>query len=180
MQCAYSDVNLEKLQSHFLQGDEDIAMHFDDSGAVSHHILCRGIDNARAAMHASHDRQNRKRRAGMHPVRGHNSPDTIQGKMMADTPAIPADPNFVPIEGTLDAPIIYFEVCPTFGNNGGLLNLMLATGLIDSAPHGKVASRVKAVAHLRMTAAAAVNLRDTLNNALAMGVPVQKPEGRTN
>ncbi|MBR2119534.1 MAG: hypothetical protein V4458_16835 [Pseudomonadota bacterium] len=97
---------------------------------------------------------------------------------MADTPATPADPHFVPIEGTLEAPIIFFEVCPTFGNNGGLINLMLATGLIDSAPHGKVASRVKAVAHLRMTAAAAVNLRDTLNNALAMGVP--KPEGRTN
>ena len=56
----------------------------------------------------------------------------------------------------------------------------LATGLIDSAPHGKVASRVKAVAHLRMTTAAAINLRDTLNSALAMGIPVQKPEGRAN
>ncbi len=99
---------------------------------------------------------------------------------MADTPAAPSDPNFLPIEGVLDAPVVYFEVCPTFGNNGGLLNLMLATGLIDSAPHGKVISRVKAVAHLRMTAAAAVNLRDTLNNALAMGVPIQKPEGRAN
>jgi hypothetical protein len=54
---------------------------------------------------------------------------------------------------------------------------MLATGLIDSAPHGKVASRVKAVAHLRMTAAAAANLRDTLDRALAMGA---KPEGRVN
>lgn len=99
---------------------------------------------------------------------------------MADIPAVPSDPNFIPIEGIMEAPVIFFEVCPTFGNNGGLLNVMLATGLIDSAPHGKVVSRVKAVAHLRMTAAAAVNLRDTLNSALAMGVPVQKPEGRTN
>jgi len=99
---------------------------------------------------------------------------------MADTPAVLSDPNFVPIEGVMDAPIVFFEVCPTFGNNGGLLNLMLATGLIDSAPHGKVASRVKAVAHLRMTTAAAINLSDTLNSALAMGIPVQKPEGRAN
>lgn len=99
---------------------------------------------------------------------------------MADDPATPADPHFIPIDGVMDAPIIFFEVCPTYGNNGGLLNLMLATGLIESAPHGKVVSRVKAVAHLRMTAAAAMNLRDTLNNALAMGAPVQKPEGRAN
>lgn len=97
---------------------------------------------------------------------------------MTDTPVTPADPSFVPIEGVMDAPVVYFEVCPTFGNNAGLINVMLATGLIDSAPHGKVASRIKAVTHLRMTAAAAVNLRDTLNNALAMGMP--KPEGRTN
>ncbi len=96
---------------------------------------------------------------------------------MADTPATQADPTFMPIEGLMEAPIIFFEVCPTFGNNGGLVNLMLATGLIDSAPHGKVASRVKAVAHLRMTAAAAANLRDTLDRALAMGA---KPEGRVN
>ncbi|MES2750343.1 MAG: hypothetical protein V4661_03120 [Pseudomonadota bacterium] len=99
---------------------------------------------------------------------------------MTDTPAATADPNFLPVEGTLDAPIIFFEVCPTFGNNGGLINLMLATGLIESAPHGKVTSRVKAVAHLRMTAAAATNLRDTLSKALLMGAPVQKPEGRAN
>jgi hypothetical protein len=96
---------------------------------------------------------------------------------MADTPATESDPSFLPIEGTMDAPIIFFEVCPTFGNNGGLVNLMLATGLIEAAPHGKVASRVKAVAHLRMTVAAAVNLRDTLDRALALGA---KPDGMVN
>lgn len=93
---------------------------------------------------------------------------------MTDTPATSSDPDFVPIEGVMEAPVVYFEVCPTFGNNNGLINVLLATGLIDSAPHGKV----KAVTHLRMTAAAAVNLRDTINNALAMGMP--KPEGRAN
>jgi hypothetical protein len=99
---------------------------------------------------------------------------------MADTPAMTPDPHFMPVEGTTEAPIIFFEVCPTFGNNSGLINLMLAAGLIDSAPHGKVVSRGKAVAHLRMTVAGATNLRDTLNNALLMGKPVQKPEGKAN
>jgi hypothetical protein len=38
---------------------------------------------------------------------------------------------FIPVEGMLEAPIIYFEVCPTFDNNGGLINIMLAAGLIE-------------------------------------------------
>ena len=51
---------------------------------------------------------------------------------------------------------------------------------LEAAPHGKVKSRVKAVAHLRMTSAAAVNLRDTLNNALLIGTSAKKPEGKGN
>jgi hypothetical protein len=41
---------------------------------------------------------------------------------------------FIPVEGMLEAPIICFEVCPTFGNNGGLINIMLAAGLIEPSP----------------------------------------------
>ena len=37
---------------------------------------------------------------------------------MTDTPAPSSDPSFIPIEGVMDAPVVYFEVCPTFGNNG--------------------------------------------------------------
>ncbi|MEH2510563.1 hypothetical protein V1291_001917 [Nitrobacteraceae bacterium AZCC 1564] len=99
---------------------------------------------------------------------------------MAEDPSVPVDPHYLPVEGTMDAPIIFFEICPTYGNNSGLINVMLATGLIEAAPHGKVKSRVKAVAHLRMTTAAAVNLRDTLNNALLMGTQAKKPEGKVN
>lgn len=99
---------------------------------------------------------------------------------MAEDPSVPVDPNFLPVEGTMDAPIIFFEICPTYGNNSALINVMLATGMIEAAPHGKVKSRVRAVAHLRMTTAAAVNLRDTLNNALLMGTPTKKPEGKVN
>lgn len=99
---------------------------------------------------------------------------------MAEDPSVPVDPNFLPVEGTMDAPIIFFEICPTYGNNSGLINVMLATGLIEAAPHGNVKSRVRAVAHLRMTTAAAVNLRDTLNNALLMGATAKKPEGKVN
>jgi len=171
-------VNLEKLQSHFLQTDCDTAAHVDDSMPEQHHILYRRIDNPCAAMHASHERQNRKHGRDASASGTPFSRTQFRKKIMTDTPATPSDPSFIPIEGVMDAPVVYFEVCPTFGNNSGLINVMLATGLIDSAPHGKVASRIKAVTHLRMTAAAAVNLRDTLNNALAMGMP--KPEGRAN
>jgi hypothetical protein len=91
-----------------------------------------------------------------------------------------APQSFIPVEGMIEAPIIFFEVCPTLGNNGGLINIMLATSLIEPSPDGRVASRVKAVAHLRMTGGAAIVLRDTIDKALLLGVPVENPEGKAN
>jgi hypothetical protein len=99
---------------------------------------------------------------------------------MTQTPAAPAAQLFVPVEGMIEAPIVYFEVCPTFGNNGGLINVMLAAALIELAPNDRVATRIKAVAHLRTTAGAAANLRDTIDKALLMGAPVENPEGPAN
>ena len=97
---------------------------------------------------------------------------------MADNTEAPGKQSFVPIEGMIEAPVIYFEVCPTLGNNGGLMNIMRATDLVEPAADGQVRSRVKAVAHLRMTAGAAIGLRNTINNALLIGVPVENPEGK--
>ena len=37
-----------------------------------------------------------------------------------------------------------------------------------------------AVAHLRCTAAAAIQLRDAIDKALLIGAPVQNPEGKAN
>jgi len=36
------------------------------------------------------------------------------------------------------------------------------------------------VAHLRCTAAAAIQLRDAIDRALLIGTPVQNPEGKSN
>lgn len=99
---------------------------------------------------------------------------------MPDNPIPTSDPDFIPVEGLIEAPVIFFEACPTLGNNGGLINIMLAVGLVVPAAGGGVVSRVKAVAHLRMTAGAAANLRDTIDKALLIGVPVENPEGKAN
>lgn len=88
--------------------------------------------------------------------------------------------NFVPVEGVIEAPVIFFEVCPTFGNNGGLINVMLATGMVVPSEDGNVRTRVRAVAHLRMTAASAVGLRDIIDKALLIGAPVENPDGKAN
>jgi hypothetical protein len=104
----------------------------------------------------------------------------VVGAIMADNPETSADESFIPVDGMVEAPIIYFEVCPTFGNNGGLINLMLAAGLIEPTGGNRVRSRIKAVAHLRMTATATIGLRDTIDKALLMCAPVENPGGKAN
>lgn len=89
-------------------------------------------------------------------------------------------PSFIPVEGVMEAPVIFFEACPTFGNNGGLINVMLAVGIVVPSEEGNVKTRVRAVAHLRMTAASAVGLRDIIDKALLIGAPVENPAGKAN
>jgi hypothetical protein len=57
---------------------------------------------------------------------------------------------------------------------------MLATRLVAPAPKNQVSNTFKAVAHLRMTVAGAINLRDTLDKALLIGAPVDNPSGQAN
>jgi hypothetical protein len=104
----------------------------------------------------------------------------VVGTVMANNPTPNPIENFIPIEGIIEAPVIFFEVCPTLGNNNGLINIMLATGLIEPTPGGLVKTRAKAVAHLRMTTVGAIELRDTINKTLLIGAPVQNPEGKAN
>ncbi|MCR6734834.1 MAG: hypothetical protein NVV83_12475 [Afipia sp.] len=99
---------------------------------------------------------------------------------MTEKPEPPADHGYLPVDGILEAPIIFFEICPTLGNNGGLINVLLATSLIAPSPNGQISTRIKAVAHLRMTAGSAKNLRDTLDKALLIGAPVENPQGKAN
>jgi len=95
---------------------------------------------------------------------------------MTDTAA----DGFQPIQDLPSAPIIYFEFCPTLGNNNGLINILLAASVV--LPTATAATHVVpvAVAHLRCSTAAATQLRDALDKALLMGQPVDNPQGRSN
>ena len=87
---------------------------------------------------------------------------------------------FVPIQDLPSAPIIFFEFCPTLGNNNGLINVMLATGLVMPTSGPGTETVPVAVAHLRCTTAAAVQLREALGKALQMGVVFEPSQGRAN
>ncbi|NVN87032.1 MAG: hypothetical protein HXX15_13205 [Rhodopseudomonas sp.] len=99
---------------------------------------------------------------------------------MTEKPAAKPEDGFQPIQDLPRAPIIFFEFCPTLGNNNGLINIMLAAGIV--LPTASPATNVVpvAVAHLRCTTVAAAQLRDALNAALLIGQPVENPDGKSN
>ncbi|MDB5513819.1 MAG: hypothetical protein JWQ17_577 [Tardiphaga sp.] len=87
---------------------------------------------------------------------------------------------FVPIQNLPSAPIIFFEFCPTLGNNNGLINIMLAAGLVMPTGGPGTETIPVAVAHLRCTSSSAVQLRDALSKALELGAAFEAPKGRAN
>ena len=100
---------------------------------------------------------------------------------MADQSALGAPPElFTPVRDLPAAPIIFFEFCPTLGNNHGLINIMLGTGVV--LPTGGTTTEVVpvAVAHLRCTTAAAMQLRDAIDKALLIGAAISNPDGKSN
>ena len=100
---------------------------------------------------------------------------------MTDRPTgKPLEESFTPIADQPRAPIIFFEYCPTLGNAQGLINVMLATGIVMPTSSGNTHVTPVAVAHLRCTTNAAIQLRDAIDKALLMGAPVGHPEGKTN
>ena len=94
-------------------------------------------------------------------------------------PAAPAE-TFIPIQDLPSAPIIFFEFCPTLGNNNGLINIMLAAGLVMPTGGPGTETIPVAVAHLRCTSSSAVQLRDALSKALELGAAFEAPKGRAN
>ncbi|CAN5415226.1 hypothetical protein BH11PSE4_BH11PSE4_25410 [soil metagenome] len=94
--------------------------------------------------------------------------------------AKPAEDVFVAIRDLPTAPIIFFEYCPTLGNNQGLINIMLAAGIVMPTGGGATEVQPVAVAHLRCTTAAATQLRDAIDKALLIGTPVENPQGKSN
>lgn len=100
--------------------------------------------------------------------------------MAEPTTPKPADEVFVPVQDLPSAPIIFFEICPTLGNNGGIVNVMLAAGVVMPGPNNQIESIPVAVAHLRCTVASAIILRDTIDKALLIGAQVQNPQGKAH
>jgi hypothetical protein len=100
---------------------------------------------------------------------------------MTDRPtATSSEETFTPVEDLPRAPIIYFDHCPTLGNAQGLINVMLAASVV--MPAGGTTTQVVpvAVAHLRCSTAAAIQLRDAIDKALLIGAPVGQPQGKSN
>lgn len=75
----------------------------------------------------------------------------------------------------LRAPVIFFDWVPTLGCNFGIINLMLATGLVIPGEGETTITQPVAVAHLRCTVAAAQQLRDSLDKALLIAAPAPGP-----
>jgi hypothetical protein len=82
------------------------------------------------------------------------------------------------VKDAVRAPIIYFEGVPTCGYNNGIVNLLLAVGVVLPTPDGRTITEPVAVAHLRCNVIAAQALRDTIDKALLLATPV--PEGKAN
>lgn len=99
--------------------------------------------------------------------------------MTENSPSPPTN-TFAPVEGLMEAPIVYFEYCPTLGNNNGVINVLLVASIVDPTVNGGIQTRVRATGHLRMTVPAAVNLRDTIDKALLIGAPVENPGGKAH
>jgi hypothetical protein len=107
-------------------------------------------------------------------------PKTV-GAVMADNPQprAPLDPGKeIAVTDIARAPIIYFEGVPTLGFNNGVVNLMLAVGLVLPTADGGTLTKPVAVAHLRCHTVAARHLRDAIDKALLLATPV--PEGKAN
>lgn len=72
------------------------------------------------------------------------------------------------LKNTAAAPFIFFDGAPCFGALAGLVEITLAARTIAPKTDNSTAVDVSCVAHLRCGHAAAVSLRDALNQALAM------------
>jgi hypothetical protein len=67
----------------------------------------------------------------------------VKGAVMTPQTTPTGPQEFVPVEGMLDAPVIFFEICPTIGSHHGIINVLLAAGLAEprQMPALRVGSR---------------------------------------
>ena len=94
---------------------------------------------------------------------------------MADNPDKPEQvaPAKITVTDTGIAPYIFFEGVPTFGFNNGIVNVTLAATR-HLLKEGLPASDVVAVAYLRCSALAAMELRNVLDSALLLAAKTEQ------
>ena len=84
-------------------------------------------------------------------------------------------PEFIHVERLLEAPVIYFDAVPTAGFRGPVLSVTLALIVGEPVSKTNMENHMLAVSNLRMTAAAAEQLRDVLGQALLAAQPTPGP-----
>src|ERR1700732_4884232 len=87
----------------------------------------------------------------------------------------PKAPKFVHVERLLEAPVIYFDSVPTAGFRGPVLSVTLALIVGEAVSKTDTENHMLAVGNLRMTTAAAEQLRDVLGKALLAAHPTPGP-----
>jgi hypothetical protein len=73
---------------------------------------------------------------------------------------------FVHVDRLLEAPIIYVDTVPKFTIREQIISVGLAATVVELVSKQDASTHLVAVADLRMTAATALQLRDTLDKAL--------------
>lgn len=88
-------------------------------------------------------------------------------------PAVPeAKATGITAIDVVHAPYIYFDGAPNFGNANGIVNFTLCAARHLSADD-QINTDIIAVAYLRCSVQAAIQLRDSIDKALLLGVPIQ-------
>lgn len=75
------------------------------------------------------------------------------------------------VEGSVEAPVLFFEDAPISGSARGIGGIMLSTTVQDVGPDGMLRSRRVAVAHLRADRSAYAALRNALERMELMMAP---------
>jgi hypothetical protein len=86
-------------------------------------------------------------------------------------------PGAYDVKDAMHAPVLYFEGAPNFGCNNSVINVTLAVSRHLANSSGGVDADVVAVAYLRCSVPAAIDLRNALDKALLLGAPT---EGKAN
>jgi hypothetical protein len=84
---------------------------------------------------------------------------------MTDPTDPPISPNY---EDPRTAPVIYFDLAPTFGTLAGVVQIELASRILIPTADGGASAKFVAVGRLRCSPTAARYLREALDRSLEM------------